>query len=468
MQSRLKKMMTLTVLAIALPVVAFGQAARVEGLDVQGDYIKDYTNIFAYPSCVPNVGNLVYGDFGQSDYYGGGGAPQLGVQYAGQYTYDRSIGAVLGNLWDGKFGTFSFHMRDQAPELGTPNTWLDTGLLGYDPNSGGYNQAFDLMWGKKFGTMSLGLRVNRTFHKFTPDSTKNDYNQQNLLGDGNYDRNSMGFGGGLGFELNPNTKAEVAFLYESRKFETKNYSYYNWMDDGSIYGNLKEDGGAAYLASARLMWQWQPNVMVIPVFKMFSFDLSSTFHPNQDPTVNGALYRARDTLDTHTEKGWQVGLAGNWTLNQNDLFVAGFTFASSVDEQKTDRLGSEGYDGRYYSYRYKDTYSTMPTMFAALETHVNPWLTLRFGGDKVMFGNDKYTEVRTYEQGGTPVQPLKREVITKYAYSDFSMHLGAGVKLGTLQFDGTLIEDFFHNPTTYLFGNNSYPLFGRVSATYSF
>src|SRR5262245_38172562 len=59
---------TLIVLAsavvLALPVVASAQTARVVGLGVQGDYIKDYTNIFPYPGTLPTVGNLVIGELG--------------------------------------------------------------------------------------------------------------------------------------------------------------------------------------------------------------------------------------------------------------------------------------------------------------------------------------------------------------------------------------------------------------------
>ncbi len=66
MQSRLLKVMTLAVLSVALPVVALAQTSRVEGMNIQGDYIKDYTNIYTFPSCLNSVGNLVYGEFGNT------------------------------------------------------------------------------------------------------------------------------------------------------------------------------------------------------------------------------------------------------------------------------------------------------------------------------------------------------------------------------------------------------------------
>src|SRR5437762_12787581 len=105
MHSRnVKRIVLGVVLLVALPVVAFAQTSRVEGMSIQGDYIKDYTGIYTYLSQVPNVGNLVYGELGNTQ------SPPL--------TFDRSIGAVLGNLRDGRYGTWAIHLREQAPQLG--------------------------------------------------------------------------------------------------------------------------------------------------------------------------------------------------------------------------------------------------------------------------------------------------------------------------------------------------------------
>jgi len=92
MSSRMLKWLLLaSVLLVALPVVAGASTSRVAGLGTQGDYIKDYTNIFTYPSCVPNVGNLVYGEFGVVTDYD--------ENYSEYFqTEDRAVGAVLGKL----------------------------------------------------------------------------------------------------------------------------------------------------------------------------------------------------------------------------------------------------------------------------------------------------------------------------------------------------------------------------------
>ena len=64
MHSRIAKILVLGALMLALPLVAMAQTSRVEGMSIQGDYIKDYTGIFTYTSGVSNVGNLVYGELG--------------------------------------------------------------------------------------------------------------------------------------------------------------------------------------------------------------------------------------------------------------------------------------------------------------------------------------------------------------------------------------------------------------------
>lgn len=450
MSSRVVKWLILaSILLMAFPVLAGASTSRLAGMGVQGDYVKDYTNIFTYVSNLCCVGNLVYGELGVATDY-----DENWSEYYN--TEDRAVGAVLGNLFDGRFGTIGFHMREYSPALGTGsqpyvgyNGYLDEYILGtgfetfwpwgVDPNipgDTGYTpywnyygvEAFDLMWGKKFGTMSLGLRFNRSNYKeeWKYEDTGSE-SEATYEGYEPYDRNVMGFGAGLGFEMSPTLATELSVLYQSRTF--------NWeYSDGDVY---ESDGGGSYLVAGRMLWQWQPDVMVVPVMRYYSFDMSEKYTPDGG------------TADEYETKysGWQVGVAGNWSLNANDLFVAGLSFAQNKYEY--------GYD------EYADEYteSLMPVMFASLETRVNPWLTLRFGGRKGVlysikeeYGDDTYT----YEW--------------KDSWSPFQFFLGAGVKLGTLQLDGVLAQDFFHNPASYLDHSENYysPLFPKVTATYTF
>jgi hypothetical protein len=406
-------------LVLALPVVASAQMSRVEGMAVQGDYIKDWSAIFTYTNQVANVGNLVYGELGNVN------SPPT--------TFDRSVGAVIGNLWDGRLGTWAIHLREQTPQLGQgdASSHPAPGVDGGDPNVN-TDESFDIMWGKKFGTTSFGARLNRSSGALEIDGPspfgkiEYDFSQFNP----NFGRNVLGIGAGIGFEMTPTTNIEASILYQRRKYSLKDTT-------GTL---VAEDGGpTTYQFAARAMWQWQPNIMVVPVFKWYSYDLSTSVtgavtsppFPAGTPLVNG----------TNSLKGWQVGAAGNWTLGANDLFVLGATFARNTLDLSDPNV----------SFTETETYA--PQLFAALETHVNSWLTVRFGANKGAWYSieDKDKTVPT---------------TVKFKGSDFNMSLGSGVKVGNLQLDAVLNSAFPNNLPFFISGTATNNMFTKVTATY--
>lgn len=421
MRFRLSLAVALVALATALPLAAHAQTARVEGMAIQNDYIKDYTNIFTWLSQVPNVGNLVYGELGNTDSPNG--------------LDDRAVGAVLGNLWDGRFGTWAVHLREQTPMLGEGDQSSDfnPGLLGSDPNVH-TNQSFDIMWGRKFGGTSVGLRLNRSHGKLEGalsdiglgPFSELQFDINDPTGDPNLERNVVGFGGGLGFDLNPNTNVELSALYENRTFTVTD----------TTGATFEEDGPSAYQLGVRLHCQSQPNMMLVPVFKYYNYDLSTK--ATGSPSLDNSL------------SGWQAGAAGNWTVGTNDLFVLGVAFAGNTFKQGPG-AGLITIGGTSPS---KITETVTPQLFAALETHVNSWLTLRFGGTKDAWHNLK-------------VQGLPGTV--KANDSPFVMHIGAGVKVGTLMVDARVNDDFPHHLPYFISGEtSSSPVFPKVTATYTF
>jgi hypothetical protein len=442
MSSRVVKLLFLASLVLlVLPAVAGASTSRVEGMAIQGDYIKDYSNIYTYLSNLCCVGNLVYGELGPSFTVTGVDPNDPNTPTSGTIS-DRAVGAVLGNLWDGKFGTWAIHMREVYPQLGqgdlTGNT--GSGYLAVDPNTN-TNQSFDLMWGKKFGTASLGLDLNRAYGRLESgafdlksDIINFDQFVAFTTADPDFHRNVLGIGVGAGFEMGPRTSLEGSFLYQNRTFEWK---------DATTAADFKDNGPSTYQIAGRIFWQWQPNVMVVPVFKYYSFDLSTKSSAAAAAFFPGGTVPA--TIDASL-KGWQAGLAGDWTVGSNDLFVLGLTFARN----KLEATPSGGFLS-------SNTESIMPQIFAALETHVNSWLTLRMGANKGVFYNQKLeTETLT----GTTTD--------KASGSPFAMALGAGIKLSTLQIDATLNQDFAHNLPYLISGQPTPDLFPKVTATYSF
>ncbi len=441
MHRRTSRFILAAMALLALPAVAFAQSSRTEAMVVPSDYMKDYTNIYGWPACVPNVGNLVYAELGNTYTNSNTNNP---------YTLDRGVGAVLGNLWDGRFGTWGIHMREEAPAMGQADNWAqqNPGSGGGDPNRN-TNQAFDIMWGKKFGTTSLGLRFNRSYYQLKdefPGTTTNlEFDGTGGAIDPNLLRNQTGFSGGIAFETSPNMTVEFAGHMANRTFELKTTS-------GSTSNSYEDDGGTNYMLSARALWKWQPNVLVVPVFKWYSYDLSNKQVGTTTTSWDNSL------------KGWQLGVAGNWTINQNDLFVLGATFAQNKLDQQFDVFGlTSNILSGFASDTLEATETFAPQIFAGLETHPNSWLTLRLGGSQGVFHTYKVTS-----NGG-----LKEELTLKT--SPFSVNVGAGVKVGNLTFDALVDAAFYHNPVASLMGTDQANYFGsnsvafpKVTATYTF
>lgn len=498
MSSRTVKWLLLaSVLLIAFPVVAGASTARVAGLGIQSDYIKDYTNVFTYLSNVSCVGNLVYGELGNSA--------------RKTRTSDRAVGAIIGNLFDGRFGTVGVRLSEETPQLGGGEA--STGVDSADPNTNA-SHAFDLMWGKKLGTMNLGLRLNRSYAHAEGDPTYtsswNEIGGDLSLWSGvpsalNYWRNILGFGAGVGYELSPKLAVEASMLYQSRTFVAQDTLYdqgiysqaqsglYPTLTPGQKYEN---DGSGAYLMALRGLYQVKPELLIVPVFKYYSIkaDISrdQTVPTGIDKhTIGGAdditadslvgLKNLKYTTLEDQSSGFQLGVAGNWTINQNDLLVLGATIESFKRTEINSKCDSIWYRGETRSIAYSDPYvetevttttTTMPAIFAALEMHVNPWLTLRLGAKQGVFCSTKTENAAgttyTHDVTGQHVPTSSLPTETTRQYSPFTMEVGAGFKFGTLQVDATLNPDFVHNGPYLISGETTSGMFPKVSATYTF
>jgi hypothetical protein len=402
MHNRMTRILSAISLLVVIPTVAFASSSRVAGLGVPGDYIKDYTGMFTYVSGVSSVGNLIYAEPNTSPGVGG-----------------QAMGAVLGNLWEGRMGTWGLHLRQFSPALGQSmfgNSVSPTGSPGIfiaDPNTNG--EALDLMWGHKMGSGNLGLRYSRSFiSDESPAGTSE--------GDGTFGRNVWGLGAGFGFAMNPNTDVEIAGDFQNRSFKG--------TADG-VPSTAADDGGGTYLVAGRAFVKGGANVMWVPVARIYSFDLSS---------VSAAAVATDAKIS-----GWEVGGAGNWSIGSDDLFVLGFQVVGNHAESTVGTGPKQEANETFY-----------PNAFMAIETHVNSWLTLRFGAQNAVLYS-----LKTETGAPTVTNTIKQHV--------FDFNMGAGVKLGSLMLDATLADNFWNNPVGAVWNNGVGPQpFPRVSATYSF
>ncbi len=390
MMHSFKRFIVVAAVASMVPAIAFASTARMTGLGIPGDYTKDFTNMFTYISSVNSVGNLVYAD--------------AGTYFNSTSAYDQAMGAVLPNLFDGRAGVWAIHMRRYHPALG--QSWWGAPVapgypfynnyynLIFDPNQNTMDaESFDLMWGHRMGSANLALRLNRQFFSYDNGTTT-------VEGNGNNGRNIMGFGAGVGFDMSPNTSVEIGGQYQSRTF-----------DNGATPATT-EDGGTAYLVAARAWMKSDANVTYVPVLKLWQIDQSYT---------NGT------TSTTDKLSGWQAGIAGNWAVGHDDLFVLGGQIAGNKDD-----MGD-----------IEATETLMPNLFMALETHLNPWLTFRAGAQQSVFATYK---VKDSSPGG---------VTTKEKASDFTWMMGTTIKMGNVQFDAVLDPGFLNNPFAQLLGGTN-------------
>jgi len=425
-----------------LPVVAFASTGRLAGMALPGDYTSDYTSIYSWPSTITGLGNLVYGEMGTVG------------------SSDLAMGAVLPNLWEGKYGVWGLHLRQLTPPLGqgSQGSAANPGFGGGDPNTNS-NQAFDLDWGIKSGKHSFGLQLaksNNSLEDELPGTTYT-FKQNNALNEnygtanGNLGRNIFGIAAGMSAEWSEKTTIDGTILWQTRTFENGH----------SGTGNFKysDDGGSNYLIAIRAAHKCSPNMTVIPVAKYYAYDLSNKYESAGNPTVS----------HDNTVKGWQLGAAGNWSIGSNDLFVLGATLAQNKLDEQEDLFGvanaannlSQGANA--YNDTLVATESVMPQLFMALETQVNGWLTLRFGANKVAFHT-----VKVDGHDGTGNAKVS-DVLTLHD-SPFGMAAGAGVKAGSLKFDAVLASNFYNDPFgTVLQGTQSRygAPFTKVSATYN-
>jgi len=425
-------------LMLALPVVGFAQNTRVEGNARQGDNIKDYTGIYTYPSCLSQVGNLMYAELGNN-----GSGTTTNPSNGGPLTFDRSVGTVMDKLFDGRWGIWGLHLRQETPQLGQGDAFSQpgAGFGGADPNHN-TNEAFDLMWAHKSGTTTIGLRLHRSnmaFKDEVPGVTTNlKFDQNVAFAVGSLARNLMGYGAGIGFEMGPQSQVEIAAEYQSRTWENSVTGGNKWTDNGPT----------TFAVAARMFRQWKPNVMLVPVVKYTTYDLSDKF----DNTLTGGALTTYD----NSLRSWQVGVSSDWTLGTNDLMVWGVTFAQNHLEQQEDLFGLAAAAGMGAFDNIHATESLFPQIFAALETHVNSWLTLRFGANKGAFQSVK---IEDKTAGATETQTL--------SFSSFQMHIGAGVKVGQLQLDAVLADNLPQN-MGWLGSGIAQSYFPKVTATYPF
>jgi hypothetical protein len=442
------RILALALLVCALPSLALASATRIQSLGLQGDYILDNANVHTYPSAIVRYQNLIYGDLGVkdaqdgnddiSDFEDNNANPRL-------TDADRALGAILGNIAGGSAGTFGIFINENVIPMSP--------ALGAQYFNRNANEALNLIWGYRLSSMALGLELNYSqsefeedpfkispfppggFVPFVPANNSRQLFNSIAAGLGSSDWNTLGFGGGVSFDFGAEQAnfVDVSAEYRSHTFE---------VSDATPGAELtfEDDGGAAFAINARARIQ-AGSMWLVPVANYYTMDFSTQFTDAADPANN---LSADNSVD-----GFNIGIDTQWELRDGDWFHLGVAVQSvSMDYQDFDVRDPDP-DGEV-----NVEYSATPNLFAALESNLWPWLTLRLGASKPIFGEAEIED----NTGGTPVKTTLSDSPLQYA-------LGLGFHLGRIDIDALMNQDFAFTGSWLASGNSEIP-FTRLTATY--
>lgn len=442
MRNLFAKSALVATLVTLVPAAVLASQARVQSLGLQGDFIQDYTNVYAYPSTIVRYQNLVYGDLGTKDVSGGdlGEFEDNGGTAPAMQNGGRAMGAYL-NTWKWLPGTWGIQLNENHNALSQAY-----GAGYYDRNR---NEGITLLWGNKIGAASIGIALdkanstaddgNDTEAPYTwspPTFTGSPTNARQLMNAvnaslGAEDRNSWGVAGGVTFNwegFSRQHQADIAVRYRDNSLK---------VEDLAAQTLLRDNGNTSWAINARAQMAVSDNSYLTPVFNWYSMDRGTRFTDGITPG-NNFEYDA-------SVKGIQIGLAESWVLRESDLLVLGVSFNHQSVEYDDPAVGP-----------FEISYNTTPTVFGALEVHPASWWHVRLGAGKPVWSK---LEVTDTSPGGATTT-LKDSPI-QYA-------VGTGFRLGNrLDLDAVVNQDFAFTGGWAASGTSETP-FSTLSMTYRF
>jgi len=445
MRNLFTKSALVAALVTLVPVAAHASQARVQALGLQGDFIQDYTNIYAYPSSIVRYQNLVYGDLGMKDVDGGdlGEFEENGDVVPGLQNSNRSMGAYL-STWKWLPGTWGVQINENHNALSPAY-----GAGYYDRNR---NEGITLLWGDKIGGANVGLLLEKanssnddgvvTTEPFPNDPPvlvpfgTNARQRMNFInaGLGLQDRNSWGVGGGVTFNWSAwerEHQADFAVHYRDNSLK---------FEDTAAGQTIEDNGNTSFSINARAQLAVSDNSYLTPVFNWYSMGRGTKLTDTTNP-LNNYDY-------DNTVSGLQVGLAESWVLRESDLLVLGLSVSTENVEYDDPTIAGSGGP-------FEVSYEATPAIFGALEVHPVSWWHVRMGAGKPIWSKFEFTDNTTGTTETVKDSPIQ------YA-------LGTGFRLGNrLDVDAVVNQDFSFTGSWGASGNSETP-FSSLSMTYRF
>jgi hypothetical protein len=209
----------------------------------------------------------------------------------------------------------------------------------------------------------------------------------------------------------------------------------------------EDNGGVSYAFNARYHWEKESDFHLMPVGNFYRLDLGTKYSSKTGAPVADTTYK-------NSVEGINIGLVGNWKLRDSDWFWLGAAYEySKIDFEDVQRDGAGHAPNPQPSGGLEAKYQNMPNIFAALESSLWPWFTVRLGAGRPLFStltvNDKTTPKVESKAKDSPLQ-----------YS-----VGVGFHFAKLDVDAVVNQNFAFTGGWFSSGNTQVP-FSKLSATY--
>lgn len=437
--------------AVALLVLSAGvgeaSLSRVEGMGLGSvpflsQFTDDYVNIYAYPVSVVRQNNLVLAELGHNP---GGDVNPVQSETEQSLTLIKNFPSI---------GAIAFQMEQNDNNSSFPGNLT--------------NQQLDLIWGKGFDKLDLGVRFDLTSSSLEVSDDANNSAEAHgtdflfnvldpypfgtifaqdaivggnpILGGGPIELNTWGVTPSVALHMKNDNRIEAALTL-------RNYSLDRHVTLAGVEGEKWEDGGnMSYALFIRAIKNDGDRATWYPAGWYVNNDLSYTV------SNLGVGIENREVDETY--KSWGIGLSHNMRVNDNNLLIFGAVVSEAKHEYDRNDANDGALNGDIQS--FEDKTMVLPIFFASLETEATSWLKIRMGATQSL----ENTETNETDFDGTS---LKIEEHT----SSFDFNLGAGIRWNNLDFDLTLNEAFPMSGGWILSGDEATPA-TRASATYHF
>ena len=372
----------------AFTMPAMATQSRVAALGGYGRYLEDDYNIFEWPATLPSYSNMVWVELMTMQWW----SDYSCMEDLDCYEIIPAIGASYALGEDGAYGTLAMWFYEYSEPL-NPFWKYNWGVEWNTDGAFMWSNAhkFRVIYGYAMEGLAFGLQFVRSddSYKFE-DTTTEEYHDA-------YTEISAGVRFDLGEAAYMDVNVDLGFGSST------------WNSPFSGYGEITEDGNMIYGVKARMFYEWNETVTLVPYFGWTSYDFSFK--------ADSADYNDNYWGD----KGmmFELGVGANIAVNEDNLLL--FAVEPYVMAKREPSAIPDGVEGDFTS-----TFTVMPRFIMGLESDVKDWLTFRMGG---------VHELVKREDKSCNEDP---EGTCTWTWSEFCYYMGLGFHLGDWDIDCVL------------------------------